>query len=167
MSVVLVALVLLSTSLSSIPAPDPGMWTFDNLPIEHLKRVYGFEPTRAWIDHARLSSVRVSSGGSGSFVSAKGLVMTNHHVSLEYINALSTADRDLVNILAKRLGKTLHAVLLNTKVVGMKAVKGGIQARLEGEGQASVFSAPIRQRMPASRKPSRSPSKTAWGLPTS
>ncbi len=49
---------------------------------------------------------------------------------------LPGADRDLVNILAKRLEKTLHAVLLNTKVAGMKEVKGGIQARLEGEGAA-------------------------------
>ncbi|MEE2711613.1 MAG: S46 family peptidase [Planctomycetota bacterium] len=96
MSVVLVALALLSSSLSSPVAPDPGMWTFDNLPIEHLKQRYGFEPTPAWIDHARLSSVRVSSGGSGSFVSPTGLVMTNHHVALEYINALSTANEDLV-----------------------------------------------------------------------
>jgi len=51
---------------------------------------------------------------------------------------LPGADRDLVNILAKRLGKILHAVLLNTKVVGMKAVKGGIQARLEGEGAVAA-----------------------------
>ena len=43
----------------------------------------------------------------------------------------------------------------------------GLQA-LTGHGQASAFaSAPRRQRMPASRNPSMSPSKTELGLPTS
>jgi hypothetical protein len=93
-------LALLSAPVAPLSAPspvipDPGMWTFDNLPLEHLKKTYGFEPGQAWIDHLRLASVRVSSGGSGSFVSPRGLVLTNHHVALEFINGLSTPERDL------------------------------------------------------------------------
>ena len=48
------------------------MWTFDNLPLEQLKTTYGFEPTKEWIDHVRMSSVKYDSGGGGgssSFVS--------------------------------------------------------------------------------------------------
>jgi S1-C subfamily serine protease len=58
---------------------DEGMWLFNNPPRAQLKK-YGFDPTDKWLDHVRLSSVRFNSGGSGSFVSPNGLVMTNHHV---------------------------------------------------------------------------------------
>ena len=66
----------------SVSLADEGMWTFDNPPIKQLKERYGFEPTREWLDHVRLSSVRFNDGGSGSFVSPRGLVLTNHHVAL-------------------------------------------------------------------------------------
>ena len=45
------------------------------------KEKFGFEPTQEWLDHLRLSSVRLNDGGSGSFVSSKGLLLTNHHVA--------------------------------------------------------------------------------------
>src|ERR1041385_8514566 len=54
---------------------DEGMWLFNNPPRAQLKK-YGFDPTQKWLDHVRLSSVRFNSGGSGSFVSPNGLVMT-------------------------------------------------------------------------------------------
>ena len=66
---------------------------------------------------------------------------------------LPGADRDMVNILAKRLGKTLHAVLLNTKVAEMKAVKGGIQTRLEGEGAAAAEAVFEKVLVAVGRKP--------------
>ena len=47
---------------------------------------------------------------------------------------LPGADRDLVNILAKRIEKISEAVLLNTKVVSMKEAGEGIAVRFEGEG---------------------------------
>ncbi|MGH1364835.1 MAG: S46 family peptidase [Calditrichia bacterium] len=76
--------------------PDEGMWTFDNPPLKQLKERYNFEPTQEWLDHVRLSSVRFNDGGSGAFISADGLVMTNHHVGLGQIQKLSTAERDIV-----------------------------------------------------------------------
>ena len=74
---------------------DEGMWTFDNLPLDQLRERYGFTPTPAWLDHLRLSSVRVG-GASGSFVSPDGLVMTNMHVALGSVQNLSGADVDYV-----------------------------------------------------------------------
>jgi dihydrolipoamide dehydrogenase len=47
---------------------------------------------------------------------------------------LPGADRDLVNILAKRIEAICESVLLNTKVVGMKDVKNGVAVTFEGEG---------------------------------
>src|SRR5215471_5825302 len=72
------------------------MWTFDNLPLKQLQDRYGFTPTPEWLDHARLSSVRLNDGGSGSFVSATGLVLTNHHVALGQLQKVSNDKKDCV-----------------------------------------------------------------------
>lgn len=82
-------------ALPSTP-PDEGMWPFDGLPLQYLKEKYQFEPTNEWLDHVRLGSVRFDTGGSGSFVSPNGLVMTNHHVALQTIQAVSTPEKDWV-----------------------------------------------------------------------
>jgi len=74
---------------------DEGMWTFDNLPMKQMKAKYGFEPSKAWLDHVRLSALRMS-GGSASFVSADGLVLTNHHMGHDSIQKVSDKDHDYV-----------------------------------------------------------------------
>jgi len=68
---------------------DEGMWTYNNFPSAAVKKKYGFEPTKDWLDHLRLSSVRIAGGCSASVVSANGLVMTNHHCARECIENLS------------------------------------------------------------------------------
>jgi hypothetical protein len=95
-----IALLLVSVSLlfvhASAPRPDEGMWTFDNPPIKLLKDKYGFEPTKEWLDHVRLASVRFNDGGSGSFISAEGLALTNHHVARGQLQKMSTPEKDYV-----------------------------------------------------------------------
>src|SRR5271157_344564 len=90
--------VLLPVALLLAAAPvihaEEGMWTFDNPPLKLLKAKYGFTPTQAWLDHLRLSSVRLNDGGSGSFVSPDGLLLTNHHVARGQLQKNSTADHD-------------------------------------------------------------------------
>ncbi|MES1257015.1 MAG: S46 family peptidase [Acidobacteriota bacterium] len=73
-----------------------GLWTFDNPPTQLLQQKYGFTPTQAWLDHVRLSSVRLNDGGSGSFVSAHGLLLTNHHVARGQLQKNSTAQHDFL-----------------------------------------------------------------------
>ena len=80
----------------SVSLADEGMWTFDNPPLKQLKERYGFEPTHTWLDHVRLASARFNDGGSGSFVSPHGLVLTNHHVALGQLQKVSSPTKDYV-----------------------------------------------------------------------
>jgi hypothetical protein len=73
-----------------------GMWTFDNPPTRLLQDQFGFAPSPEWLDRLRLASVRFNDGGSGAFVSAEGLMITNHHVGLACIQNVSTAEHDYV-----------------------------------------------------------------------
>src|SRR5215468_6584309 len=73
---------------------DEGMWTFDNPPAAQLEQKYHFTPTRPWLDHVRLASVRLNDGGSGSFVSPHGLLLTNHHVARGQLQKDSSAQHD-------------------------------------------------------------------------
>src|ERR1019366_617906 len=75
-------------------AAEEGMWTFDNPPLKQLKDKYNLGADQAWLDHVRLSSVRLNDGGSGSFVSPNGLLLTNHHVARGQLQKNSTADHN-------------------------------------------------------------------------
>jgi len=95
---ILVLGLLCTLKLTAPPraAGDEGMWTFDNPPLKILKEKYGFTMTREWLDHVRLASVRFNDGGSGSFVSSTGLVLTNHHVALGQLQKVSTPQKNYV-----------------------------------------------------------------------
>src|SRR5262245_9793777 len=85
----LLGLLMIPTNIEA----DEGMWLFSNPPRAQLK-AYGFDPTDKWLEHVRLSSVRFNSGGSGSFVSPDGLVMTNHHVAAGDLDKVSTPEKN-------------------------------------------------------------------------
>lgn len=90
---------------------DEGMYLFNDLPKEVLKSKHDFVPTQQWVDDLRLSSVRFNSGGSGSFISSNGLVLTNHHVASDTLHKLSTPERNLIDdgYLAKSFDEELKA----------------------------------------------------------
>ncbi len=123
---------------------DEGMWTFDNLPYKHLKDKYGFEPDQDKIAHLRSSAVRFNSGGSGSFVSADGLVMTNHHVGADTLQKISTAEKDYYKdgFLAKEHDDEVKAPDLELNVlVGIEDVTDRVNAKVKPEmddGEANV-----------------------------
>jgi hypothetical protein len=90
--------VIVSAILLAIAAPivraEEGMWTFDNPPLKQMASKYNFQPTQEWLDHLRLSSIRLNDGGSGSFVSPDGLLLTNHHVARSQLQKNSTPEHD-------------------------------------------------------------------------
>ena len=103
---------LLMVALAVGPASaDEGMWVYNQLPTKLLKDRYGFEPPPGWAEHLMRSSVRFNSGGSGSFVSSTGLVLTNHHVAADTLAKISTAERNYYRdgFLAKTLADEVPA----------------------------------------------------------
>ena len=95
---VLGAVILALFSLQTInftALADEGMWTFNNVPRAEIKKKYGFDVTDEWLKKAQLASVRFNNGGSGSFVSPNGLVLTNYHIVEDIVNEVSTPQKDL------------------------------------------------------------------------
>src|SRR5882724_2507752 len=92
----LCALILALFTFQTIPvaALDEGMWTFNNVPREDIKQKYGFDVTDDWLRKVQLASVRFNNGGSGSFVSPNGLVLTNYHIVEDIVGEQSTANKD-------------------------------------------------------------------------
>jgi len=91
-------LLLMFSLFSVIPSvrADEGMWTFDNPPLKQWKERYNFEPTKEWLDKVRLASVRLNDGGSASFVSPNGLIITNQHVASGQLGKMSSKEKDYV-----------------------------------------------------------------------
>ncbi|WP_174273880.1 S46 family peptidase [Sphingomonas bacterium] len=75
---------------------DEGMWTFDAFPSAKVAKAYGVSPSQQWLDHVRLSALRLTGGCSSSLVSDAGLVLTNHHCVRDCAQALSSGPADYI-----------------------------------------------------------------------
>jgi len=133
---------LLFLTMTTILAPatsstaNEGMWLFNNPPRKVLKETFGFEPTDQWLTHLQQSSVRFNSGGSGSFVSSGGLVLTNHHVGADALQKVSSKDKDYVKdgFYAKTREAEVRAVDLELNVlISIEDVTARINAAVKPE----------------------------------
>src|SRR5437764_8113654 len=92
------ALILALFSLQTLnftAVADEGMWRFNNVPRAEIKNKYGCDVTDEWLRKVQLASVRFNNGGSGSFVSPNGLVLTNYHIVEDIVNDVSTPQKEL------------------------------------------------------------------------
>jgi Peptidase S46 len=119
---------------------DEGMWLFNQLPQKQLSEKYGFKVTDDWAEHLMLSSVRFNSGGSASFVSSTGLVLTNHHVASDTLYKLSTAEHNYNEngFLAKNQAEEIRAPDLElNQLVSIEDVTKEVNDAVDKELNAS------------------------------
>jgi hypothetical protein len=149
-SCVLCVFCSLCVLLTPVSHADEGMWLFNNPPVKLLQEKYHFQPTAAWLEHVQKSSVRFDNGGSGSFVSPDGLVMTNHHVGADCLGKISTKDRNYVaagfeakSIADEQKCKDLELnVLMSIEDVTAR-VAGAVQPGMDGASAERVRRAEI------------------------
>jgi hypothetical protein len=126
---------VLFLAMAAIASAEEGMWTFDNPPLKQLAEKYNFHPTKDWLDHLRLSSVRLNDGGSGSFVSPNGLLLTNHHVARGQLQKNSTPEHNYVRdgFYAATPDQEMKTPDLEVNVlVGMQDVTARVQGAAKG-----------------------------------
>lgn len=135
---------------------DEGMWLLDAPPAA-LPQTYGFKPDAAWLQHVQRASIRFNNGGSGSFVSPDGLVITNHHVAAEMIQQLASADSNLMQegFLARNRADELRCHDLELNVLqSMEDVTARIDAAVKPAMDAGAAAAARRAAMAAVEKES-------------
>jgi hypothetical protein len=108
----------MTVPIAELPAGE-GMWLFNNPPKKLLKEKFEFDADQSWYDHVMKSSVRFNSGGSGSFVSPNGLVMTNHHVGADALQKMSDEKHNYLadGFLAKTLAEEKKCLDLELNVL--------------------------------------------------
>jgi hypothetical protein len=140
MSLISVALAAVAISPLNFASADEGMWLFNYPPRKLLKDKHHFDATDAWLAHLQRSAVRFNNGGSGSFVSADGLVMTNHHVGADALQKLSTKDRDLMrnSFYARTPAEELKCVDLELNVLmSIEDVTEKVNAAVKSAGNSA------------------------------
>ena len=91
-----VALVLAACAAVALAA-DEGMWRIDQLPLNDIAKKYGVRLDPKDLERLHYAPVRLvsaESGGTGTFASADGLILTNHHVALDCIRTSTLAEQN-------------------------------------------------------------------------
>jgi hypothetical protein len=130
------AIVLALIGLAATSRADEGMWLFNSPPLKQLKDKYQFEPSAQWLEHLQKSSIRFNSGGSGSFISATGLCITNHHVGADSLQKASSEQHNYLKdgFYAKTNAEEIKCADLELNVlVSMEDVTARVNATVKAE----------------------------------
>lgn len=132
---ILLLTLIAAMPLASTPAfADEGMWTFDNFPASVVQKTYGAVVTAAWLEHVRLSTLRLTNC-TASFVSADGLMLTNQHCVESCLAELSSKDHDLIDsgfMAATRSAERRCATQLADVLVAMTDVTSQVAKAVAG-----------------------------------
>src|SRR3984957_5561598 len=135
-------IILLIVGLAaSLPAfADEGMWTFDNFPASKVEKAYGTPVTPAWLDHVRLSTIRLANC-TASFVSPDGLILTNHHCAESCLAELSSKDKSLAQLgfaAANRGAEERCPAQLADVLVGTEDVTDAVSKAIAGLSETAA-----------------------------
>src|SRR5271165_5748643 len=135
---IIVLMVALTASLAA--SADEGMWTFDNFPVGTVEKTYGTAVTAAWLDHVRLSTIRLTNC-TASFVSPEGLILTNHHCVESCLAELSSKQKSLVELgfaAASRNEEQRCPAQLADVLVGTENVTDAVSKAIAGLNAAAA-----------------------------
>jgi V8-like Glu-specific endopeptidase len=147
----MVASAIAALAYASPAAAEEGMWTFDAVPTAAIQKAYGWAPDQAWLDKVQGSAVRLTGGCSASFVSAEGLILTNHHCVVSCLQDLSSKENDLVaggyNALTRPEEKQCpgQQAEVVTKITDVTSDVQGVIAKLSGTALVQARDARIAE----------------------
>ncbi len=160
----LCVLILVAFAAQAVPVfADEGMWPFNNVPRAEIQRKYKFKITDDWLRKVQLASVRFNNGGSGSFVSPNGLVLTNYHIVEDIVGELSTAQKDYAKegFVAHSHSDELKAAGLELNV--LESIED-VTERVQGSVNANMSAADANAARRAAISAIESESNKATGL---
>lgn len=125
----------LAIAMATPPAlADEGMWTYDNFPSTRVKESHGVNIDQAWLDRVRQATVRLS-GCTASFVSADGLILTNHHCVSSCLAENSSKENSLLEdgfLANSREQEIACSTQVADVLVGMEEITSRIAEATEG-----------------------------------
>ena len=134
------AIAALMACLCSASHADEGMWTFHGFPFAKANAALKTSIDQAWLDRVRSATVRLSNC-TATFVSAEGLILTNHHCVEACLAEQSSKEKSFVEdgFLAKsgeeeKKCQTQVADVL----VGMEEITAKISAAIAGKAEAAA-----------------------------
>src|SRR4051794_28002079 len=84
----------LIAALCALPAiAGEGLWPYNQFPKDTVKQKHAFDVEATFLDHLRLATVKLA-GGSGSFVSPTGLLLTTRALAADCLSGISTPQHD-------------------------------------------------------------------------
>ncbi|MBZ0252192.1 MAG: S46 family peptidase, partial [Candidatus Methylomirabilis sp.] len=138
---------LFAAALAAQPHKELGrMWTFEHMPLEWFKEAYDFEPTAEWVQKVQLSALKFGGGCSASFVSPRGLIMTNHHCARGNVAQVSPEGQDWLGDghFAQTLADEVKLPGLEVRqTVSMRDVGAAMNAGLQGIVDATAHRAKL------------------------